>query len=53
MNKWDRNYVKLQDFIIFKWLKGKLGLQFTITVSIYTRQIYSDKFQNFVNIWLY
>ena len=27
MEKWDRNHVKLQDFIIFRWLKGKLGLQ--------------------------
>ena len=25
--KWDRNHVKLQDFIIFRWLKNKLGLQ--------------------------
>ena len=27
MKKWDRNHVKLQDFIIFRWLKDKLGLQ--------------------------
>ena len=25
MKKWDRNHVKLQDFIIFRWLKNKLG----------------------------
>ena len=25
--KWDRNHVKLQDFIIFRWLKDKLSLQ--------------------------
>ena len=24
MKKWDRNHVKLQDFIIFRWLKDKL-----------------------------
>ena len=29
MKKWDRNHVKLQDFIIFRWLKDKLGLQLT------------------------
>ena len=27
MKKWDRNHVKLQDFIIFRWLKDKLDLQ--------------------------
>ena len=27
MKKWDKNHVKLQDFIIFRWLKDKLGLQ--------------------------
>ena len=27
MKKWDRSPVKLQDFIIFRWSKDKLGLQ--------------------------
>ena len=27
MKKRDRNHVKLQDFIIFRWLKDKLRLQ--------------------------
>ena len=27
MKKWDRNHEKLQDFIIFRWLKGKSSLQ--------------------------
>ena len=47
MKKWDRSYVKLQDFIIFRWLKDKLDC------PVYTRQIYSDKLQNIVNICPY
>ena len=31
MKKWDRNHVKLQDFIIFRWLKDNLGLQLSHT----------------------
>ena len=27
MKKWDKNKVKLHNFIIFRWSKGKLGLQ--------------------------
>ena len=50
MKKWDRYHVKLQDFIIFRWLKDKLGLQLS---PVYTRQIYSDKLQNLVSICSY
>ena len=48
----ERSHVKLQDFIIFRWLKDKLGLQLR-PLSFYTRQIYSDKLQNLANICLY
>ena len=52
MKKWDRNHVKVQDFIIFRWLKDKLSLQLSPVYILYM-QIYSDKLQNLVNIFSY
>ena len=34
MKRWDRNHVKLQDFIIFRWLKHKLDLQLSLVYII-------------------
>ena len=34
MKKWDRNHINLQDFIIFGWLKDKLGLQLSHTAHL-------------------
>ena len=50
MKKWDRNHVKLQNFIIFRWLKDKLGLQ--LRPRLHQLLIYSDKLQNLVNIFV-
>ena len=48
MNKGDRNHVKLQDFIIFKKRKMIKISWASNGGPFHTRQIYSDKLQNFV-----
>ena len=49
MNKGDRNHVKLQDFIIFKKKRKMIIISWASNgCPVHTRQIYSDKLQNFV-----